>query len=484
MNLELSSAASQCSGMSLSAFLCRDNGDSVVGDGEDELYDSCIDGSSTFPSPKNNITDWPTQIFGSNTLQIPRSRIGKECSIPQSYSPIGHGHPAKPLNVGGPCDALLAASYEVYRASYAGSPTSDRHSERHSSNGYGSDSATKPQRKCSSFCASGIADRGLENVRVSSTMDSTYATSLRAYGIVSAILIQHCIVGKGNFLDINSCSTSDPDTATSLRIPGDKQQKDENVKRFGLPLAALPPLGKDLNHSKQVKQINILFSVREFLEKITDSERRAAIPFLTEISNFSIGASMRVLKLVSPSMFKSCLPGHMSSAKKIGDGGFGSVFRVTCDNSCRNCGTWESNTRRNPVDLPSGEKKLKKSSTTVLNVCAHGQEHGQSKDIFPSNRATGRRSSASKRTAYAVKRIPRERSMHDSPMIYEVFNEITCLQLLAGCRGVSHICLHAYLLACYTANVDNLVHLFPSNTCVVTCNFNVSRNDFLHLIYT
>lgn len=436
VNLELSSAASQCSGMSLSAFLCRDNGDSIIGDGDDELYDSCIDGSSTFPSPKNDTSEWPS---GFGNLQIPRSRGGKDTSIPQSYSPL-LGHPAKPLNVGGPCDALLAASYEVYRASYAGSPAS----ERHFSNGHASDNASKPQRKCSSFCASGIADRGLENVRVSSSMDSTYATSLRAYGIISAILIQHCIVGKGNFLDINSCSTSDPDTATSLRIPGDKQHtKDENVKRLGLPLAALPPLGpgKDLTHSKQVKQINILFSVREFLEKITDTERREAIPFLTEISNFSIGASMRVLKLLSPSMFKSCLPGHMSSAKKIGDGGFGSVFRVTCDNSCRNCGTWESNTRRNPVDLLSAEKKAQSNGTTISNVRTHGygHEHGHTNGIFPSTRVTvtNKRSSVSKRTAYAVKRIPRERSMHDSPMIYEVFNEITCLQLLAGCRGVS-----------------------------------------------
>ena len=168
MNLELSSAASQCSGMSLSAFLCRDNGDSVVGGGEDELYDSCIEGSSTFPSPMNNTQDWPSQAPGFSNLQILKGRVAKDSSIPQSYSP--HlGHPAKPLNVGGPCDALLAASYEVYRASYAGSPTS----ERHSSIGYGSDNASKPQRKSSSFCTSGIADRGLENVHVSSSTDST-----------------------------------------------------------------------------------------------------------------------------------------------------------------------------------------------------------------------------------------------------------------------------------------------------------------------
>ena len=46
-------------------------------------------------------------------------------------------------------------------------------------------------------------------------------------------------------------------------------------------------------------------------------------------------------------------------------------------------------------------------------------------------------SSSESRTKYAVKRIPRERSMYDSPLLYEVFNEITCLQLLVGNRGVS-----------------------------------------------
>ena len=86
--------------------------------------------------------------------------------------------------------------------------------------------------------------------------------------------------------------------------------------------------------SRQTRQINMLFSIREFLESIPDGELSDVTPSLTEISNFSLGASMRILKLVSPSMFVSCLPTHMREAEKIGMGGFGSVFKVCCDSSC------------------------------------------------------------------------------------------------------------------------------------------------------
>ena len=41
------------------------------------------------------------------------------------------------------------------------------------------------------------------------------------------------------------------------------------------------------------------------------------------------------------------------------------------------------------------------------------------------------------RTVYAIKRIPRERSVYDSPIIYDVFNEVTSLELLTGNKGVS-----------------------------------------------
>jgi hypothetical protein len=446
-NLEFSSAASQCSGMSLSAFLCRDNlcespgpddfgGDNGDGDCEGDFDEDGPD-SSKPPSPRNSNSDWLMLSPGTAQRQKQRATsFSKDASIPQTpYSIHSHLGPApKPTPMGGPCEALLAASYEVYRSS-GGSPGT------HSSTN--SNRILRPQRKCSSFSVSGIADRVKDNGRLACLEDANYNTSLRAFSIVSALLIQHCIVGKGNFLDINSCSISDPQAegSGSLRVSADRPiPKEDPVRRLSCPNANLPPLGNEFYNCKQEKQINILFSVREFLEKLSDTERRTAIPFLTEISNFSMGASMRVLKLVSPSMFNSCLPSHMGRAKKIGDGGFGSVFRVTCDSSCSKCGSWDPcRGRTDSLEAHLSSRKGSIGEATVTDCLPQrATRHLETSFSSLARRDSGCSSTA--RTTYAVKRIPRERSMHDSPLIYEVFNEITCLQMLSGNKGVSEHC--------------------------------------------
>lgn len=459
-NLEFSSAASQCSGMSLSAFLCRDNlcespggDDNGEGDCEGDFEDDGLY-SSRPTSPRNVNSDWLMLSPGTAQKQKQRSTsFSKDASIPQTpYSTHSHLGPApKPTPMGGPCEALLAASYEVYRSS-GGSPGSDMLSSTNSNR------IIRPQRKCSSFSVSGIADRVKDSGRLACLEDSNYATSLRAFSIVSALLIQHCIVGKGNFLDINSCSTSDPQTegAGSFRVSADRQaNKEDPVRRLSCPNANLPPLGNEFLSWKQEKKINILFSVREFLEKLSDTERRSAVPFLTEISNFSMGASMRVLKLVSPSMFNSCLPSHMGRAKKIGDGGFGSVFRVTCDSSCSKCGSWDPcRGRSDHFETHLSSRKGSIGEATVTDSLPQRANRQLEIGFSSFARRDSVCSNSSARTTYAVKRIPRERSMHDSPLIYEVFNEITCLQMLAGNRGVScrftarvslHTCLFSIL---------------------------------------
>ena len=446
--------------MSLSAFLCRDNlcespgpddygGDNGEGDCEGDFEDDGLD-SSKPPSPRNSNSDWLMLSPGTAQRQKQRATsFSKDASIPQTpYSTHSHSHlgPApKPAPMGGPCEALLAASYEVYRSS-GGSPNSDMQSSTNSNR------IVRPQRKCSSFSVSGIADRVKDNGRLACLEDANYNTSLRAFSIVSALLIQHCIVGKGNFLDINSCSTSDPSAegSGSLRVSAERHApKEDPVRRLSCPNANLPPLGNEFVNWKQEKQINILFSVREFLEKISDTERRKAIPFLTEISNFSMGASMRVLKLVSPSMFNSCLPSHMGRAKKIGDGGFGSVFRVTCDASCSKCGSWDPcRGRTDSLEAHLSSRKGSIGETTVTDCLPQrATRHTETSFSSLARKDSGCSSSAA-RTTYAVKRIPRERSMHDSPLIYEVFNEITCLQMLSGNRGVSHVFSY-FVLFCF-----------------------------------
>lgn len=43
------------------------------------------------------------------------------------------------------------------------------------------------------------------------------------------------------------------------------------------------------------------------------------------------------------------------------------------------------------------------------------------------------------KAVYAVKRIARERSLYDSPLIYDVFTEVSSLEILAGNRGVCEL---------------------------------------------
>ena len=277
--------------------------------------------------------------------------------------------------------------------------------------------------------------------------EQTLAILMRTYTIISASLLQRCVVGEGNFLDIGTCSTHETDSSSSLLAkrrysdwgtdeavssPASTSLKSQSL----VGQLVLPDDAKPLKRTKaQKKQINILFSIREYLESIPDCEQYHITPILTEISNFSLGATMRILKLISPYMLHSCLPSHMSEAEKVGAGGFGSVFKVCCDATCKD--------HRNTI-----------SAHTTL--C---QSLSQSQLIHNSKRNSGRRSvlmgamsstaksvnlistrndngSTPSRTMYAVKRIPRERSVYDSPIIYDIFSEITCLEFLAGNKGV------------------------------------------------
>jgi serine/threonine protein kinase len=40
---------------------------------------------------------------------------------------------------------------------------------------------------------------------------------------------------------------------------------------------------------------------------------------------------------------------------------------------------------------------------------------------------------------YAIKRVPRERSVFDHPFIYDIFSEISSLEMLASNRGVCEL---------------------------------------------
>ena len=278
------------------------------------------------------------------------------------------------------------------------------------------------------------------------------AILMRTFNIISASLLQRCVVGEGNFLDIGTCSTHETDSSSSLLAkrrysdwgtdeavsspPSTSLKSQSLVGQLVLPgvderfSSGVGVDSKPLKRTKpQKKQINILFSIREYLESVPDSEQYQITPILTEISNFSLGASMRILKLISPYMLHSCLPSHMNEAEKVGSGGFGSVFKVCCDATCRDHRTTLS-THSTQCQSHTSKTNSGRRSAFIGSI---------SSTVKSTNSLTIRNDNGStaSRRIYAVKRIPRERSVYDSPIIYDIFSEITSLEFLAGNKGVS-----------------------------------------------
>ena len=127
-----------------------------------------------------------------------------------------------------------------------------------------------------------------------------------------------------------------------------------------------------------------MYAVREFLDSGASDKQ---VPFLSMSASEVGPCYFRLLKLCSTRFFEnSCLPSHLSESDKIGTGAFGSVHRVICQVSC----------------------------------ASH---------IGPRNHDA----------EYAVKRMPRERSLQDESVLFGVLMEVTCMEIMADHRGVCDI---------------------------------------------
>ncbi len=135
------------------------------------------------------------------------------------------------------------------------------------------------------------------------------------------------------------------------------------------------PEKKEFGHAKQ-----ILFSIREFLNSGLPGISNSHI--LTSLSYIGPNA-MRLMKLSSILSFELvCLPSHLRNSDRISSGSFGSVYRLCCPDSC--------------------------FKGIIPNISQH----------------------------YAVKKIPRERSIHDPPVIFDIYTEITSLETMSSFLGV------------------------------------------------
>ena len=200
-------------------------------------------------------------------------------------------------------------------------------------------------------------------------------------------------------------------------------------------------------------QLNMMYTVREFLDGLPDYQlRHSIVPHLVQLSNFTGGGSMRMLKLLTKGAFHSCLPAHLkNSAQKIGDGGFGSVFKVTCDpRTCRHayhCTSSPSTTLCQFIKScpQSSSSETRDNSGMVLPVSSrindnykrpsrssHSSTDTPPFAIFNTNDTNAVPALALAPRTFAVKRLARERSGFDNSLIYEIFNEIAALELLAG----------------------------------------------------
>ena len=114
----------------------------------------------------------------------------------------------------------------------------------------------------------------------------------------------------------------------------------------------------------------------------------------------------------------------------------------------------ESDIQQLESELESDLELQSDIETTQYNVTSNSNQYNKEKKLMTMYSSMVRKesgcSSSASRRVYAVKRIPRERSMYDNPLLYEVFNEITCLQLLAGNGGVSILSsvIFLYYLLC------------------------------------
>ena len=276
---------------------------------------------------------------------------------------------------------------------------------------------TNQKGNAQTYSASNHSSNSFTNNKLDALDPSILNSLLNTFGVATGLLLQRSITDK-LFLDYSCCASGEFSSPRSI----------ESMSLY--------------NSS----QANVLFNIREFLEvgsffrntdgKVADNnisgDKRFLPSFkLAELSFHSNAASLRLCKLLNGDFFNNCLREHMdSSGVKIGEGGFGTVFRVSCSESCSrykqstilNC--FSCHKRRNQqTQLVKGNRRYGISKSKDCFV------RGKSCCCGPSRYKTTSRS-------FAIKRIPRERSAYDSPLIYDLFNEITSLELLNGNIGV------------------------------------------------
>lgn len=316
---------------------------------------------------------------------------------------------------------------------------------------------------------------------------------LRSYNIICIILLKRCIIDK-YFLDHACCSSRVISHAAHMHFTTSGVGMSSKYYESNLPMPSVHNTGRPLSvrsgrptsrpssarsntNSESLgggahvplKHINLLFNLREYLEFIPSISDNFF--YLGELANAMGPCYSRILKLLHPHYFQCCLPMHISSAEKIGEGGFGSIFRITCPDLC---GEVSSKRRflnplrkitkkdvtscgadgRMPIESRTNWKHCNCNATIhspmpVNDACLDTSPNPRKKDGDGTLSRFGSDASLIDGVQYAVKRIPRERSVHDNQVLSAIYNEVTSLATLEGLIGVCQLLDYGVFLSEY-----------------------------------
>ena len=211
--------------------------------------------------------------------------------------------------------------------------------------------------------------------------DEVISVALRTLTIVCALLLNRCLPNVDGSLDATCCST----------LPSMSQTEKQLIPSSARSLMSMGSLNSlAFSTSTDIadlskERLSLLFTVREFLDSTRYDNQDNLCAVMAVQANLRGGGALTVLKLISRGLFNSPLFNYSSTdIRHIGKGAFGDVFRYT-----------------NGLHSPSASSSSPSS---------HSKDNNNSK--------------------FVVKKIKRERSMHDSPVVMDMFQEVRNLQRL------------------------------------------------------